>query len=246
MVMPGTPTRFPNGVTNAAQNGDMASLRQLDPTLFHTFWDDFDGFVIQDGSTSPIVQWTITLNSGTIDQTAVNGGNVLFTLANTDEAITQMQRTAAAWLPAVGKRTWFKSRFKLSSASLVDCFVGLSVIDTTIIAASAIDVTDAIGFFKAATASTWTLYCRKDATTGSTSQASIGGITADTYLTLSWYYDGGSKLYYGYNGVWYGALTVSSSFLPDAQLSPSICIGQEGTGGANTGTFDYIFVAQER
>lgn len=239
-------TRYPYGVTNADPNGALSEIGQLDPTLYHTFWDDFDGLVVQDGSGTPLVQWTFTLNSGTIAQTAVDGGAVLITTANTDEAITQMQRTSATFLPTANKKMFFKARLKVANAALTDILVGLAAIDTALIAASAIDVTDAMAFFKAATDTSFTFYNRKDASTGSTSATSIGTVADNTYFTVGFYYDGVSKVYYYFNDALIGSVSGTSTYLPDAQLSPSICIGQEGTGGADTATVDYIFVAEER
>jgi hypothetical protein len=239
-------TRYPYGVSNADQNGGLSEMGQLDPTLFHTFFDDFDGLVVQDGSTSAVVQWTFTLNAGTIAMTPVDDGAVLITTANTDEAITQMQRTSATFLPTANKKIFFKARLKVANAALTDIFVGLAAIDTALIAASAIDVTDAMGFFKAATATSLTFYNRKDASAGSTSASSIGTVANNTYFTVGFYFDGVATVQYFFNDALVGSVSGSSTYLPDAQLSPSIAIGQEGTAGADTATIDYIFVAAER
>ncbi len=239
-------TRFPNGVTNNAEDSLFANMSVLDPTKFHTFYDDFDSYVVQDGSTSPLVQWTETLNSGTIAQTPVNGGALLVTLANTDEAITQAQRTSATYLLTVGKKTFFKARLKTANIALTDILIGLAVIDTTLIAASAVGCTDFMGFFKAATDTTLSFYTRLDASTGSNSATGIGTLVADTYYTVSFYYDGVDKAYYAFNDVPIGSVSAAAAYLPNTQLAPSFCFGQEGTAGANTATVDYIFVSQER
>lgn len=236
-------TRYPNGVGNVSEVDILADMGQLDPTKFHTFFEDFDTYAITDGTNA---QWTETLNSGTIAMSAANGGALVLTCANTDEAITQTQRTRATFQLTSGKKTFFKARFKVADADLTDVFVGLSVIDTAIIAASAIDVTDAVGFFKAATATSLTFYARKNATTGSTSAASIGTVADDTYMTVGFYYDGISKIYYMFNDVVLGSVDGSSTYLPDTVITPSLAVGQEGTGGANVMTVDYVFVAQER
>lgn len=236
-------TRFPNGVSNIAEGMILSDLKMLDPTVYHSFFEDFDTYALTDGTNA---QWTETLNSGTIAMSATNGGALVVTCANTDEAITQTQRTRATFTMAVGKKFFFKARAKVSSNVLTDFFIGCASIDTTLISASAIDVTDAIGFFKGATDTSFTVYCRKDATTGSTSVASVGAISSDTFFTVGLYYNGVSTLYYSVDDVVHGSLAVSTSYLPDAAITPSICVGQEGTGGANLGTIDYIFVAQER
>lgn len=236
-------TRLPNGITDNTSTDILNSFGQLDPTKYHIFFDDFDVRTLTDGT---IAQWTDTLNSGTVAVAAANNGTIVLTAANTDEALTQTQATTASWLPSVSKKFWMKSRFKVSSASLADVFVGLAVIDTTLIATSALGMTDAIGFFKAATDSTWTAAVRKDASTGATSLTSLGAVTDDTFLTVGMYYDGAGTMYTMVDNVVNGSFAVSSTYWPDAQMSPSLAIAQEGTGGANLLTVDYLFIAAER
>ncbi|NJN37218.1 MAG: hypothetical protein HC794_09470 [Nitrospiraceae bacterium] len=227
-------TRFPFGLTNVGETNILSDMGQLDPTKFHTFWDDFDSYVVTDGTN---VQWTVTAAStGTVAQAAGNGGLLLLTAANTDEDLIQLQRTIAAFRPVVGKRTFFKARLMLSAAALTDLLIGISNIDTSLIAASVIGTTDFIGFFKAATDTSLTLFCRQDATTGSTSVGSIGTVANATMFTVGFYFDGVDKIFYSFNDVVLGRLAVSSSFLPNLDVSPSIAIAQEGTGGAGTAT----------
>lgn len=237
-------TRTPNGLNNVSETSIVADMGQLDPTKFHTYMEDFDAFLLTDGT---VAQWTVTAAStGTAALTAVNGGALLLTAANTDEDLIQAQRTTATWIPEAGKKTFFKARLKLSAAALTDLFIGLSVIDTSLIAASAIGTTEAMGFFKAATDTSLTFYNRLDGTTGSTSAASIGTVANDTYFTVGFYYDGVDKVYYMFNDTILGSVSGSATYLPNTAMSPSVAIAQEGTAGAGTATVDYIMVAQER
>jgi hypothetical protein len=237
-------TRFPNGVTTNDEDHPLADLKQLDPSQYHTYMEDFDAFLLTDGTAA---QWTVTAAStGTAALTAVNGGALLLTAANTDEDLIQAQRTTATWLPEAGKKTFFKARLKVSTAALTDIFIGLSVIDTSLIAASALGTTECMGFFKAATDTTLSFYNRLNGTTGSTSATSIGTVADNTYFTVGFYYDGVDKVYYAFNDVIYGSVSGSATYLPNTVMSPAVAIAQEGTDGANTGTIDYIFVAQER
>ena len=239
-----TVTRLSGGVTNVGETNPLADMGQLDPTKFHTYMEDFDQFLLTDGTTA---QWTVTAAStGTAALTAVNGGALLLTAANTDEDLIQVQRTTATWLPAAGKKTFFKARLKLSAAALTDLFIGLSVVDTSLIATSAIGTTECMGFFKAATDTTLTFYNRLDGSTGSTSASSIGTVADDTYFTVSFYFDGASTVYYAFDDVIKGSVSGSSTYLPNTVMTPSIAIAQEGTAGAGTCTVDYFFAAQER
>jgi len=236
-------TRFPNGVNNCLETDILNSFGNLDPTKYHVLFDDFDIRNLTDGT---IAKWTDTLNSGTVAVAAANNGTIVLTAANTDEALTQTQMTTASWLPSVSKKFWMKTRFKVSSNVLADIFVGLAVIDTTLIAASAPGMTDAIGFFKAATDTSLTAIVRLDASTGATSLASLGAVTSDTFLTAGLYYDGAGTMYTMVDDVINGSFAVSSTYWPDAQLSPSLAVAQEGTAGANLLTVDYLFIAAER
>ena len=61
-------TRFQNGVTNVGDTSPFAGLRMPDPTLYHTYLDDFDQFVAAD--------WTVTETQAGATQalTAGDGG----------------------------------------------------------------------------------------------------------------------------------------------------------------------------
>jgi len=237
-------TRFPNGISTVTDTDILNGFGQPDPTKYHVFFDDFDIRNLTDGT---IAKWTDTLNAGTVAVAAANNGTIVLTAANTDEALTQTQATTATWLPSVSKKFWLKSRFKVSSGVLADLFVGLAVIDTTLIdGASGLGMTDAIGFWKAATDTSLTAIVRKDASTGATSLASLGSVASDTFMTVGMYYAGAGTMYTMVDGVVNGSFAVSSTYWPDAQLSPSLAVAQEGTGGANLLTVDYLFIAAER
>ena len=247
MATPANPlvTRLPNGVTDVNETNILASFGQLDPTKYHIFFDDFDILPVTDGTT-PI--WTVTAaTTGTAAASSFNNGRLELITANTDEDTVQLQSSVTTWRPSVSKKFWLKASVNLSSAALTDAFIGLSSLDTTIIAASAFTPTDGIGFFKAATDTSWTVYVRKNATTGSTSLASLGTITDGTFITIGLYYDGDGTMYCMVNDIIVGKIeSLSSTYWPDGNMSPSIAVGQEGTAGANTTYVDYLFIAAER
>jgi hypothetical protein len=235
----GQPTRFaPNGVTNVKKNDILGAMGQLDPTTYATVFKDFHNYLAS--------EWTVTVSTGSVAATAENNGAILITTANVDEDIAQIQMAPATFLPAVGREIFFKARLKIANALLTDLYVGLAVVDTTLIANSVIDITDGIGFFKAATDNFFTVYSRKDTSTGSTSKSNVGTITANTYFTIGFYYNGVNEVSYMFNDVIVGSLPVTTAYLPDTILTPSIGVGQEGVAGAATATVDYIFAAQSR
>lgn len=226
-------TRFPNGVTNANQNGNMQNLGQLDPTKFHTFFDDFDTYLATD--------WTIT-ETGTATQalTAGDGGLLLVTNSALDNDASFQQLTTATFLMAANKRAFFKCRFKVSDATQSDVQVGLIVTDTT-----PLDATDGIYFQKDDGDAQIDVYVRKDATTGSTSATNVGTLVSDTFIELGWAYDGKSATKFFINDVHVSTLDSSSTYLPDTTLNVSFGI-QNGEAVAKTMTVDYIFAAKER
>lgn len=227
-------TRFPNGVTNVADNALFADMVQPDPTKFHTFFDDFDTYTAGD--------WVVTETQAGATQalTAGDGGLLLLTNTAADDDLVALQKTPAAFTFTAGKKTFFSCRFKVSDATQSDVVIGLQVVDTT-----PLDVTDGVYFLKADGSTAISVICRKNATTGSTSASSIATLANDTFIELGFAYDGEGKVYYEVNGNVVGSLDASSSYLPDTDCTVSFAI-QNGEAVAKTMTVDYIFVAKER
>lgn len=227
-------TRFPNGLTNVNVNDIFASMIQSDPTKFHTFYQDFDTYLAS--------QWVVTITGTTPTAALVDGNGGLLALTNTsvDNDNIFLQTVKENFFPVAGKRTFFKSRFKVSDATQIDAVVGLQITDTT-----PLDVTDGIYFLKADDAATVDFIVRKNATTGSTSAAAFTTLADDTFVELAWFYDGVDRVYYAVNGTVQGYLDGSATYLPDSALAVSF--GQQnGAAASKVMTVDYIFVAQER
>lgn len=230
----GIPTRLTGGA-NTSQIGDtFSSLHMLDPTNYHTFFQDFDTFTA--------AEWTVTETQAGATQALTAGDNGLLLLTNSaaDDDLNAIQKLPAAWLLEAGKRLYFRCRFKVSDATQSDFVIGLQVVDTT-----PLDVTDGIYFLKTDGAATVDFICRKNATTGSTSASAVATVVSDTFVSLGFYYDGVSKVVYEVNGTPLGALDASSTYLPDIITTVSLAI-QNGEAVAKTMTIDYVFVAKER
>jgi len=227
-------TRFPNGVTNVAENDLFCDLAMPDPTQFHTYFNDFDTYAAGD--------WTVTESTTTITQALTDGDGGLLLLSNTaaDDDLCARQKVGESFLLESGKKTFFKARFKVSDATESDLVMGLQVTDTT-----PLDVTDGIYFIKADGSASVDLVCRKNATTGSNVASAVVTLTDDTFVTLGWYYDGQDKLTYSVNGTVTGSLDASSAYLPDTDLTVSFAI-QNGAAAAKTMTVDYVFAAKQR
>lgn len=227
------PTRFPSGVTNAAPGSNTGMYGAPDPTLYHTQIDDFDRYLASN--------WTVTaVGAGTQALTAGDGGLLLLTNAAADDNSIFMQNTVATFLMEAGKPAFFKARFKVSDATQSDLQIGLIVTDTT-----PLDATDGIYFMKDDGDAQLDFYCRKNATTGSTSATNIATVVSDTFMTVGWYYDGKASVSAFVNDNQVATLVASSTYLPDAALAMSFGV-QNGEAVAKTLTCDYIFAAKQR
>lgn len=226
-------THHPNGVTNAQLNSAFQQLMFPDPTLFHTYFNDFDTYTATD--------WVVTEtgSGGTQALTAGDGGLLLITSDALDNDGNVLQKTPAAFALAAGKKAWFSTRLAMEKATQSDMQVGLVIVDT-----SPLDATDGIYFEKLDGTATISIVSRKNATTGSTS-AAVGTLVAATQTVLQWYYDGAGRLYFGQDGVQTGSLDVANYFPDATNLTVSIA-AFNGEAGAATTTVDYVFAAVER
>lgn len=227
-------TRFPYGLTNVGETNLFADMVQPDPTLFHEYWNDFDTYAAGD--------WTVTETQAGATQalTAGDGGLLLLTNSAADDDLVALQKSPAAFTFTAGKKTFFRCRFKVSDATQSDVVIGLQVVDAT-----PLDVSDGIYFLKADGSTSFSFICRKNATTGSTSAASVATLADDTFIELGFYYDGESKVAYEVNGSVIGSLDASSAYLPDTTCTVSFAL-QNGEAVAKTMTVDYIYAAKER
>lgn len=242
----GVPSRFPYGVTTAAKDSPLGMFGMLDPTKYHCYFNDFDHFAVGD--------WTITTteagaSSATEALTDADGGVLLITNDAADNDCDWFQKVGESFLPASGKKLFFKARFKVSDATQSDWIMGLQITDTTPLAAGGDGVTDGIFFQKDDGDTDIDFYVQKDSTTGQlTTTACTAAAAADTYMVLAFYFDG-----VRYVELWkddakvatVDLTTTLATYLPDTELTISFGI-QNGEAVAKTMSIDYILVAQER
>lgn len=227
------PTRYPNGIGTRRKPDPLAMYGHPDRTDYHAFFDDFDTYTSG--------QWTATVTgTGTTALTAGDGGLLASATSGVISDANYLQKTTEGFSFEAGKPAWFKTRFKVSALTTV-VVIGLQVTDTT-----PEDVTDGIYFLSTVTTGAVTVYCRKDATTGSATGTGIT-LVADTYTELAWYWDGKSEVQYFQDGVQKGTITgvTASTYLPDTTTTPSFGI-RTTTAAVNTLTIDYIFAAKSR
>jgi hypothetical protein len=227
-------TRFPNGMTNVGETDIFADMVEPVPTLFHSYFNDFNTYTAGD--------WVVTETDAAATQalTAGDGGLLLITNTAADDDLVALQKTPAAFSFTAGKKAFFSARFKVSDATQSDFVIGMQVVDTT-----PLDVTDGVYFLKADGAATLSVICRKNASTGSTSASAIATLANDTFVTVAWYYNGIDSVAYAVNGTVLGSLSATSAYLPDTTTTVSFAL-QNGEAVAKTMTVDYVFAAFER
>jgi hypothetical protein len=224
-------TRFPNGVTNVGEDSPFADLAMPAPTLFHTYFEDFDYYTA--------ANWTVTETQAGATQALTDGDGGLLLLTNTaaDDDLVSLQKVGESFRFASGKKLFFEARFKISDATQSDFVIGLQITDTT-----PLDVSDGVFFIKADGSTSVSLVVEKNGT--ATTTTSVATVANDTFIRLGFYYDGASVIEYSVNGVTRGT-SVTTNLVDDEDLTPTFAI-QNGEAVAKTMTVDYIFVAKER
>lgn len=227
------PTRFPSGITTANLNSTLQNYDAPDHMKYHSYLNDFDTYVATD--------WIVTvIGTGTQALAAVDGGALLLTNSAAAPDSIFMQLKLASFVPIAGKKSFLKTRFKISSATLSTLQVGLVIASATPLTA-----TDGIFFMKSAAVATLDVYVRKDTTTGNNTTAAVATIVSDTFLTLGWEFDGRGNVSFYKDDVKITTLDASATYLPDAILALSFGMGN-GSAVAQNMTVDYVFAATER
>ena len=231
-------TNFPNGITNADRGTELERLILPDPTQAHVYFNDFTTYVAGD--------WTITTTEGGTGNasealTNVAGGALLITNDDADNDSDEFQLAVESFKFASGKKSWFKTRFKVSDATQSDWIIGLCITDTTLIDA----VSDGVYFKKDDGDASIDFALELN---GSATEASgIATQSDDTFVTLGWYFDGDTTngIKYYVDGTHKGTQTTMTNLCTDEELAVSFAL-QNGAAAAKTMTLDYIYAAQER
>jgi len=228
------PTNFIGGVSTAEAGNPLFDFGMPDPTKWIVFWDDFHQYLASD--------WTITTTeagagSATEALTNVQGGALLITNDAADNDADFFQTVGESFKFIAGKKTMFKVRFQTSDATESDLVFGLQITDTTPLA-----VTDGVYFRKDDGDALIDFVVIKNST--ATTATGIATLTAATWTTLAFVYDGISAVHYYVNDVRIGQ-SVTTNLCDDEELAVSFGI-QNGEAVAKTLTIDYILAAQER
>lgn len=230
----GTPTRFPNGITNN-KSGPLRDFTTLDPSKVFVHFDDFLEF-----DPTP---WTVTTTEAGAGSASEVAGDAAFgqlTITNDD---ADNDNDFIFWdgeniLITAGKQTWFKTRFKVSDATQSDVVIGLMINDT-----SPLDTTDGIFFQKDDGDTNVDFHVEKNNT--ATTQAAVTTLADDTFIELAWYYNGKDEIEVWADGVKVYTQTTLDNLPDDTEITFNFGI-QNGEAAAKVMTVDYLFAATER
>lgn len=231
-------TRFLGPVLNREKfEGDRAWFSNMPVGLTPNYVQYFNDFLVAGDYNAS--DWVVTeTDSGATEAIAADelNGALLITNTAADDDIAQLQSAEEFIKLSVGKKVWFESKLKVSDVTQSDFFIGFATTDTTIIAGT----TDSCGFRKSDGAATL-VSITEDNTSETTN--SVATLSNATYVTLGFYWDGISRVYFFVNRAL--AATHSTNIEQTNKLALTITL-QNGEAVAKTMTIDYLYLVQER
>lgn len=139
----------------------------------------------------------------------------------------QIQRAKSVFLPAAGKHIWAEFKVKVvDTFDKVQLFVGLSELDTTLIASGANSSANHIGW-EIATAGAGVLTFAGEKA-GARGTASAATIAEDTYIKLGFYVNGVTSITQYVNGVETGTALATAN-IPIVAIYPSFVCQTDDT-----------------
>lgn len=232
-------TRFPNGFTNIGPNKPLSQMPQPDPTKCHVFFDDFNDYIAGD--------WLVTETDAAATEalTAGNGGLLLITnTAGANDAV-EVSSNKLCFTLDKAKKNWGEARVKISTHSDHYFTFGLKnvaydrYLDAYVWANSAAN--QALGIANLAGMGI-------AGTGGALDLTSSKTLTANTFYTISWYYDGEGSRYLFVDNILVKtfAYDIDTYFPNNVAVAPFVYLSNSADAEAVTLTVDYLFAAQER
>lgn len=223
-----TTTNEPGGITNAAIPSVMQSYGAMDPTVFHTYLNDFDVYTSGD--------WTNTATGSPTNAIIAGNGGILSLINSASNAdLNSLQLKVATFAMVTGSQGWMKLRFSVSNATNAALVLGLIQTTTT-----PLTVTDGFYFAKAAASTTLTAKLAKASTI---TTVNVGTLANATAVNVGLHYDGNTTISIWLNNVKVGSM--QSTNLPTANLNLTLA-ASNGTAAAITLNVDYVLVSIER
>lgn len=212
--------------------GYSGNLWKTCPLLEYMF-DPMIGFMIDErwhsydatATTGDYVLTQATAGTAAIS-TAAPGVLELDSASSTTTQGATLQHNKACFVPAAGKHIWAEFKFKIvDTYDKVELFVGLSELDTTLIATSANSSANHIGW-QCVTDNGVLLFSAEKAGAGATKSAAT--IAEDTYIKLGFYVNGVTEIEQYVNGVLTGTNHATAN-IPIVALYPSFVCQSAGT-----------------
>ncbi len=227
-------TNFDNGINNRTQGSNIfGSMKQLDPTRFHNFFDDFDTSV----PTADL--WAVTGTNGVIgDANLLAGDGGLVTIATAGASADQLflQPPITSFLLETGP-SYFAARISLDDVLVSDIIVGLQQ------TAPALTPADGLFFRKSNGLATVDLVAAKNSV--EVVLATVTTLVDDTFVELGFFWDGIDSVWASVDGAPVSRFTPGTSFPDDVILAPTMGV-QANEAAVKTLTVDYVFAAKER
>ena len=248
-------TRYPNGVTNVAEDNALADMPQLDPTRVITLFDDF--LYPASATASDVTAWTSN-SDGTTGTNAfqdATGGVYNVVTAAADNEYQAMSSVNETFKFTAGKKAWFKARVKVAEATTNDSAWWVGVTDTLTTGglqantAGPLDSYDGALFWKTPEDAMTINFETSNAATQNTLSTFATSIT-DTWTTVAFYFDGVDKIYpfaavnNSNDLVAYTGQSITVTGLEEMHVVYGVKAGPGGA--AETLQIDYIMMAQER
>jgi|GEM_PF-640456 len=198
------------------------------PARDFQWFDDFFKYTAGD--------WVVTeINDSTQAMGDANGGTLVLTTLTAENDAASLQSVGEIFTLASGKEAFFEARFKIGEATQSDFIMGLQVRDTTPLA-----VADGVYFQKDDGDALLDIHSM--ATSVDTAALGIHTVVDDTYMKVSFYYDGGTSIVYAVDDVVKGTLTATPT---TTELTISFAV-HAGSAAADVLTVDYIHFWREK
>lgn len=247
------PTRFTNGISDAAENGPFGQLASLDPNRYAIFFEDFVETDFGDypaDSDAVALKYAVTLDDELDYDVSFGGatGALILTTEGGDTEGGQFRLNAAPFQLTSGKKAWFDTVLSVTDGTALadtSLFVGLSdnVAGTTFISddGATIAVDEAWGFLSVTEEAGIDVVVRDNDVAAATS-TDVGTLVTATNIRLSLYYNGTDTLVF-VDGVQKATLTGTH---PTGDAMTVMVHFKSQGAQAKVLTLDYLYVAIER
>lgn len=225
-------TRFPNGVTNVAENDVLANLKIPDLSQYHLRYEDFDLYTA--------AQWVVGGAGAPVAPALVVGDGGLISLANSaaDNDNNFIQQLVTAWTLVAGKKLSFIARAQVDDATQCDIALGLQI---AVAANNFLTPADGIFLRKDDDALNFFLVSRVGGV--ETVSAAFGPIANATQFSVGFHYNGAGNIIASLNGVVRASITPASLTAVALRLTAGV---QNGTAVSRTMLLDQVMIAKER